>query len=334
VAGAQQGQGNRLACAAQDSRHPLTADMTARKARRMAKSSVSVPTPEKLVAELVLLLDLDPRGGDRFVGRRQLEGMGRVFGGQAIAQALVAAHRTVPDERPTHSLHAYFLRSGSDEHGIEFRVKRDLDGRSFSNRRVVASQQGEPILNLIASFQKPQNGPAHQYAKMPEVPPPEDLEPDTAIRRRFAEAMPEGLLRNLMLRPRPIDFRSVEPRNWQSPGKRAPVAHCWFRTVAALPDVPPIHRAVLAYASDFQLLSTAIQPHGLSFHKGEVKAASLDHALWFHGPFRADEWLLYATDSPWSGLARGFGRGQIFSRDGRLVASVAQEGMMRRVRTD
>lgn len=298
----------------------------------MATLVSSQPTPEQLVADLILLFDLEGRGGDKFIGRRQIEGTGRVFGGQAIAQALVAARRTVPDDRHTHSLHAYFLRSGSDEFPIEFRVKRDLDGRSFSNRRVVASQQGQPILNLIASFQKPQEGLHHQFAEMPDVPPPEDLEPETAVRRRFAETMPEGLLRNLMLRPRPIDVRSVELRNWQSPGKRKPVAHCWFRTVAALPDDPPIHRAVLAYASDFQLLSTAIQPHGLSFHMGQIKAASLDHAVWFHDVFRADEWLLYVTDSPWSGLARGFGRGQIFTRDGRLVASVAQEGMLREVK--
>jgi acyl-CoA thioesterase-2 len=305
--------------------------MPPRKAAAMATITAPLPTPEQLVAELVLLLDIEPRGGDRFIGRKQTEGTGRVFGGQAIAQALVAARRTVPEDRHTHSLHAYFLRGGTDELGIEFRVKRDLDGRSFSNRRVVASQQGQPILNLIASFQKPQEGLAHQAAVMPEVPPPEDLEPDAAIRRRFAATMPEGPLRNLMLRPRPIDIRSVEPRNWQSSDKREPLAHCWFRTVATLPDDQPIHRAVLAYASDFQLLATAIQPHGLSFHRGELKAASLDHALWFHGAFRADDWLLYVTDSPWSGLARGFGRGQIFTRDGRLVASVAQEGMLREV---
>ena len=297
----------------------------------MAKPPVQAPTPEQLVAELVLLLDLEPRGGDRFIGRKQTEGTGRVFGGQAIAQALGAARRTVPDDRHTHSLHAYFLRGGSDALPIEFRVKRDLDGRSFSNRRVVASQEGKPILNLIASFQIPQEGISHQFATMPDVTPPEDIEPDAAIRRRVGAEMPEGPLRDLMLRARPIDIRSVEPRNWQSPGKREPRAHCWFRTVAPLPDDPPIHRAVLAYASDFQLLSTAIQPHGLSFHRGEVKAASLDHALWFHDAFRADEWLLYVTDSPWSGLARGFGRGQIFTRDGRLVASVAQEGMLRAV---
>ncbi|MEO6552773.1 MAG: acyl-CoA thioesterase II [Croceibacterium sp.] len=287
------------------------------------------PTPEQLVAELVLLLDLEPKGGHRFAGRKLKEGSGRVFGGQAIAQALVAARRTVADDRPVHSLHAYFLRGGSDALGIDFRVKRDLDGRSFSNRRVVASQQGEPILNLIASFQKRQDGPHHQHPQMPDVAPPEDLESDAVLRTRIAEDLPEGPLRRFFLRPRPIDFRSVEPREWLDPKQREPAAHCWFRTVAALPDDPKIHGAVLAYASDFQLLATALQPHGLSYPRGDVKGASLDHAIWFHGEFRADDWLLYVTDSPWSGRARGFGRGQIFTRDGRLVASTAQEGMLR-----
>ena len=298
---------------------------------RMATSLRPDPTPEQLVADFMLLLDLEQRGGDLFIGRKHPEGLGRVFGGQAIAQALGAARRTVPDDRHTHSLHAYFLRPGSDEHPIEFRVKRDLDGRSFSNRRVVASQNGQPILNLIASFHKPQDGPHHQAAQMPDVPPPEDLPSDAEMRRKVAEHLPDGPMKQLMLRPRAIDFRSVEPRDWLEPEKREPKLHCWFRTVAALPDYRPIHRAVLAYTTDFQLLTTAIQPHGLSFHRGEVKAASLDHAIWFHGDFRTDEWLLYVTDSPWSGLARGLGRGQIFTRDGRLIASVAQEGMLRDV---
>jgi len=297
----------------------------------MATTSSYKPTPEELVAELTLLLDLEPRGGDRFIGRKQKHGIGRVFGGQAIAQALGAARRTVPHSRHTHSLHAYFLRGGNDELPIEFRVKRDFDGKSFSNRRVVASQNGEPILNLITSFQEPQTGPTHQYPHMPDVPQPEDLEPDALARQRVAEQLPEGLMRERMLQPRAIDIRSIEPRDWLNPQKAPPVAHCWFRTVSALPDDPPVHRAVLAYASDFQLLGTAIRPHGLSFHLGQVKAASLDHAIWFHGPFRSDDWLLYVTESPWSGLARGFGRGQIFTRDGRLVASVAQEGMIREV---
>ena len=289
------------------------------------------PTPEQLVADLVLLLDLEPRGGDRFIGRANRDGSGRVFGGQAIAQALGAARRTVPDDRHTHSLHAYFLRGGTDGKPIEFRVKRDFDGRSFSNRRVVASQNGEPILNLIASFQVPQEGLSHQLPALPDVPPPEELRSDTALRHEIAEQLPEGAMRRLLLRPRAVDFRPVEPRDWLDPQPREPRAHVWFRTVAALPDDRPIHRAVLAYCSDFQLLSTALQPHGLSFHLGQVRAASLDHAIWFHGEYRADDWMLYVTDSPWSGLARGFGRGQVFTRDGRLVASVAQEGMVRAV---
>jgi acyl-CoA thioesterase-2 len=289
------------------------------------------PTPEQLVADLVLLLDLEPRGGDRFIGRANRDGMGRVFGGQAIAQALGSARRTVPDDRHTHSLHAYFLRGGTDELPIEFRVKRDFDGGSFSNRRVVASQDGQPILNLIASFQKPQQGLAHQLPQLPDVPPPEELRPDAEIRREAAEQLPDGPMRRILLRPRAFDFRSVEPRDWLDPEKREPRAHVWFRTVGSLPDDRPIHRAVLAYVSDFQLLSTALQPHGLSYQLGQVKAASLDHAIWFHGDFRADDWMLYVTDSPWTGLARGFGRGQIFTRDGRLVASVAQEGMVRAV---
>jgi len=295
----------------------------------MASYDTTGPTPEQLVAELTLLLDLEPRGGDRYIGRRQRDGGGRVFGGQAIAQALGAARRTVPQDRHTHSLHAYFLRGGDAEQPIEFRVKRDLDGRSFSNRRVVASQDGKPILNLIASFQMPQEGLEHQFAQMPNVPPPEDLVPDSVIRREVAMQMPEGPTRDYMLRPRPIDFRSVEARDWLQPEKRAPVAHVWFRTVAPLPDDLPVHRSVCAYASDFQLLATALQPHGLSMPHGDVKGASLDHAIWYHGRFRADDWLLYVIESPWSGLARGFGRGQIFTRDGRLVASVTQEGMIR-----
>lgn len=297
----------------------------------MVSMTSTTPTPEQLVADLMVLLDLQPRGGDAFIGPRHPDGSGRVFGGQAIAQALSAARHTVPIDRHTHSLHAYFLRPGSDEHPIQYRVKRDLDGRSFSNRRVVASQQGEPILNLTVSFQTPQEGLHHQLAEMPDVPPPEDLRSDADIRGELAEQLPEGPMKRFVLRPRPIDFRSVEARDWMDPEKRPPRAHCWFRTVASLPDDPPIHRSILAYTSDFQLLSTAMQPHGLSMHKGEIKAASLDHAIWFHGDFRVDDWLLYVTDSPWSGLARGFGRGQIFTRDGRLVASVAQEGMMRPV---
>lgn len=290
------------------------------------------PTPEQLVADLMLLLDLEPKGGDRFIGRRHPEGTGRVFGGQAIAQSLGAARRTVDPDREAHSLHAYFLRPGTDELPIEYRVKRDLDGRSFSNRRVVASQEGQPILNLTVSFQRPVEGPGHQFSAMPDIPPPEDLVPDAQIARQVAETLPEGQTRKFLLRQRPVDFRSVEPRDWLNPQKREPLSHVWFRIIAPMPREQAIHRAVLAYVSDFQLLATATQPHGKSFMGGGVKAASLDHALWFHDNFNADDWLLYVTDGPWSGGGRGFGRGQIYARDGRLVASVAQEGMVRHVK--
>lgn len=295
----------------------------------MAQANENPPTPEQLVADLVLLLNLETRGGDRFIGRRRELGTGRVFGGQAIAQALNAASRTVDEDRHVHSLHAYFLRPGSDGLPIEYRVKRDLDGRSFSNRRVVASQDGQPILNLVASFQKPSEGPGHQHRVMPDVPPPEDLVSDAKIGRDIADRMPDGTLKTLLMRPQPIDFRSVEKRDWMHPEKRDPVSHVWFRVAGDLPPDPALHRSVLAFISDFQLLATALQPHGKSFFRGEIKGASLDHALWFHDDFAVDDWLLYVTESPWSGAGRGYGRGEVFTRDGRLVASVAQEGMLR-----
>lgn len=295
----------------------------------MADNTSSQQTPEQLVANLVLLLNLEPTGNDAFVGRRRPDGTGRVFGGQAIAQALGAASRTVESDRVVHSLHAYFLRPGSDALPIEYRVRRDLDGRSFSNRRVVASQDGKPILNLVASFQIPADGPGHQHPDMPDVPQPEELESDIVSARKIAEKLPESTLKTLITRPQPIDFRSVEPRDWLHMEKRPPKAHVWFKTVAPLPADTEMQRTFLAYISDFQLLGTAMQPVGVP--TGDIRVASLDHAMWFHEDFALDDWLLYATDSPWAGHARGYGRGQIFTRDGTLVASVAQEGMIRHV---
>lgn len=287
-------------------------------------------TPEQLVSGLVKLLEPKPNGDDHFTGRKKRGGVGRVFGGQVIAQALLAAEDTVDPDRPAHSLHAYFLRGGSEDFEIDYQVMRDFDGGSFSNRRVVASQQGRPILNLTASFQKQQDGLHHVDAQMPDVPPPEELEPEVVVRRRFAEqARPEA--RHHFLSERPVEMRAVEGRHWMNPQPAPPRSHSWFRTVAPLPDDPRIHRAVLAFASDMTLLGTCALPHGLSWARGEVVSASLDHAVWFHEAFRADDWLLYATDSPWSGGGRGFNRGRIFTRDGRLVASVAQEGMIRKV---
>lgn len=291
------------------------------------------PNSQQLIADLVALLDPAPLGDDRFEGPRKRGGVGRVFGGQVIAQALIAAERTVDDDRAAHSLHAYFLRGGNEDHPIELAVDRQLDGGSFSNRRVVASQPSadgsmQPILNLAASFQKHQPGLEHERAVPPKVPAPDELRSDEELRAEIAPTLPERV-RAFFNEPRPIEVRAATGRHWLAEGAQEPVQHSWFRARSRLPDDPRVHRAVLAYLSDMQLLGTSVMPHGLSWMRGEVKSASLDHAIWFHAPFRADEWLLYTCDSPWSGGSRGFNRGQIF-QDGRLVASVAQEGMIRR----
>jgi acyl-CoA thioesterase II len=235
----------------------------------------------------------------------------------------------VAEDRPVHSLHAYFLRGGSEDHEIDFAIARDLDGGSFSNRRVVASQQGRPILNMVASFHRREDGVHHQDA-MPDVPRPGDLPSETELRRQYLHLVPENR-RAMMIAPRPIELRPVESRHWMGSEPRQPFSHTWFKACAPLPDDPKIHRAVLAYASDMSLLGTCTLPHGLSWTTGNVMGVSLDHAVWFHDDFRADEWLLYATDSPWAGNARGLNRGRIFTADGRLVAEAAQEGLIRKV---
>ena len=293
------------------------------------------------MAGFIRLLTVSRKSDDAFTGRMQPDGIGRVFGGQVIAQALQAAQATAPDGLEAHSLHAYFLRGGKEGVDIDYATARDFDGRSFANRRVVASQTDEdgkprPILNLTASFQRPEDGLAHDDVTMPDVTPPEDLKSDMEMRHKLVESAGDKMSeaqRNLVLRPRPIDMRTVDRLHWMNSEPREPRAHSWFRTVAPLPSIeenPALHRAVIAYASDYTLLGTSALPHGLSWMRGELVGASLDHAIWFHRPARADEWLLYATDAPWSGGGRGFNRGRIFNRQGELVASVAQEGMMRR----
>jgi acyl-CoA thioesterase-2 len=296
------------------------------------------PTNEQLVAALVELLTVEKVAADVYVGRPQQGGMGRVFGGQVLAQALQAAQLAVSGDKQAHSLHAYFLRGGKEGPPIEYRIARDFDGRSFANRRVVAAQEDAeggctPILNLTASFQVPEDGLEHLDAPMPEVAPPEELKSDMELRRQFADAAGERMSaaqRTLMLRPRPIEMRTIDRLHWMNSEPREPCAHTWFKTATPLPDDPALHRAVITYASDYTLLGTSALPHGLSWMRGELVGASLDHAIWFHKDARADEWLLYATDAPWSGGGRGFNRGRIFNRAGELVASVAQEGMMRR----
>ncbi len=298
-------------------------------------------SPDRLVSGLVRLLTVEKRAADIYVGSQQKGGVGRVFGGQVLAQALQAAQSSIPANKTAHSLHAYFLRGGREGAPIEYRIERDFDGRSFANRRVVASQENEdgsstPILNFTASFQVHEDGLEHVDAPMPDVPSPDDLRPDMEVRRELVDRMGDKLpeaQRTFLLRPRPIEMRTIDRLHWMNTEKREPRAQSWFRTIAPLPDDPALHRAIITYASDYTLLGTAALPHGLSWMRGEMVGASLDHAIWFHRDARADEWLLYSTDSPWSGSGRGFNRGRIFNRAGELVASVAQEGMIRRVRS-
>jgi len=284
-------------------------------------------TPEALVEQLTTLLDVEEIDTDLYRGPRQPGGVGRVFGGQVIGQALQAAQRSVEGGKAAHSLHAYFMRPGDENHPIIYRVVRDFEGRSFANRRVIAMQKGQPILNMTASFQTPSEGLHHQDA-MPDVPDPDSLRSETELREEIQEQVPEKL-RRFFLRARPIEIRPVNPRNWFKPAKQAAQQHSWFRVAAPLPDDPALHRAMLTYATDMTLLGTCMLPHGVSWMSGGIQTASLDHAVWLHEPFRFDEWLLYTTDSPWAGHSRGFNRGRIYSRDGRLVASAAQEGLIR-----
>ncbi|MFA5962939.1 MAG: acyl-CoA thioesterase II [Sphingomonas sp.] len=283
--------------------------------------------PEDLVRGLVDLLDIEEIDRDLYRGKRQPGGVGRVFGGQVIAQALQAAQRSTEAPKIAHSLHAYFMRPGNEDFPIVYRVVRDFEGRSFATRRVIALQRGEPILNMAASFQVPEDGLRHQDA-MPDVPGPESLQSEAELRRDMADEIPEKFRRH-MLRGRPVEIRPVQPRSWFRPDKREPRQDSWFRLVAPIGDDAAMHRAILAYASDMSLLGTATLAHGVNWMTHNLQTASLDHSLWLHEDFRADEWLLYACDSPWAGHARGFNRGKIYTQDGRLVASVAQEGLMR-----
>jgi acyl-CoA thioesterase-2 len=281
------------------------------------------------VETLISILDLEQLEHNLFRGRSPQVGWQRVFGGQVIGQALVAASRTV-EGRGAHSLHAYFMLPGDPAVPIIYEVDRIRDGRSFTTRRVVAIQHGRAIFTMSASFQIDEPGLDHQ-ATMPDVPPPESLPSESDLQKAYLENAPEGV-RRYWSRPRPLELRPVDLRHYLSREPLDPVQNVWVRASETLPDDPDIHRCVLAYASDMTLLDTALFAPGRSILDPDMQAASLDHALWFHRPFRADEWLLYAEDSPSASFARGFTRGSLFNREGALVASVAQEGLIR-VRT-
>ncbi|NKJ40979.1 acyl-CoA thioesterase II [Novosphingobium sp. SG720] len=287
--------------------------------------------PAVIAAGLARLLTVAPEAGtpDAFLGARKPGGVGRVFGGQIVAQGLAAAQATVAADRPVHSLHAYFLRPGSEDREIRYTVLRDLDGNNFANRRVVASQGQDPIFTMTASFHRRGEGVQHGLP-MPAVPAPDDLPSEADLLTIYADRLSDQR-RALLARPRAIEMRPAEPLNWLRDTPAEPVAHTWLRCVAPLPDDPALHRAVIAYISDMTLLGTSMLPHGISGKAGTAKGASLDHALWFHADARADQWLLYACDSPWAGQMRGFSRGRIFTQDGRLVAQTAQEGLVHKL---
>ncbi len=284
--------------------------------------------------ELVAILDLEELEVNLFRGRSPQEDRQRVFGGQVAGQALVAAYRTVPEdpERPSsvHSLHAYFLRPGDTEAPIVYQVERIRDGRTFTTRRVVAIQHGKAIFHLSASFQPPEPGLEHQ-STMPDAPDPETIPTLRERTESLYDEMPPAV-RRWAERKRPIELRYVGPIGMLSAEKSEPVRQVWMRANGRLPDDPALHQCVAAYASDYTLLDTTLLPHGIPWAAQGFMMASLDHAMWFHRPFRADEWLLYDQKSPQSSGARGFTRAELWTQDGKLVASVAQEGLIRPVR--
>ncbi|WP_337171045.1 acyl-CoA thioesterase II [Gemmatimonas aurantiaca] len=280
-----------------------------------------------VVKDFLALLELEKLEVNIYRGQNRDLGTGRVYGGQVFAQALMAARRTVDEPREAHSVHGYFLRAGDLKAPIVFFVDRPRDGGSFTSRRVTAIQHGEAIFHLSASFHAEERGLDHQ-STMPDVPPPEDMPSEVDLIRAQLDAFsPE--LHAVLLQDRPLDIRTDSPHIPGRTRPREPHRFLWFRVVERLPDEPIVHQAILAYASDYGFLPTALAPHDIAYRDPRVFVASLDHTVWMHRPFRADEWLLYVMDSPTAANARGFVRGQIFSRDGTLVASTAQEGLLR-----
>jgi acyl-CoA thioesterase-2 len=281
--------------------------------------------------ELLSILDLEPLEHNLYRGLSPQVGWQRVFGGQVIGQALVAANCTV-NGRVAHSLHAYFLRAGDPAVPIIYEVDRIRDGRSFSTRRVVAIQHGRAIFSMAASFHVQEEGLHHQI-EMPDTPPPEELPSEAELKERLIDRVPEAV-KAYWQAERPIEIRPVDVSRYVSQDQQAPSQLVWIKATGALRNELSLHQCVLAYASDFTLLDTALVAHGRFVFDPKLMLASLDHAIWFHAPFRADEWLLYAQDSPISGAARAFCRGSLFTRGGRLVASTAQEGLVRERRPE
>ena len=306
----------------------MTSKKSSQKTASTGTTAAAKPSGSNALSDLLGILDLEPLEQNLFRGRSPQIGWQRVYGGQVLGQALVAAVRTVPEERVAHSFHSYFLLPGDPKVPIIYEVERVRDGGSFTTRRVRGIQHGRTMFVMSVSFHKIEDGYDHAVS-MPEVPAPEDLPSEKELAKHMLAHLPENM-RSYWERERPIEMRPVDVSRYLARGKRAPEQQIWIRANGKLPDALPLHQCVLAYASDFTLLDTALIAHGKLMFDGDVQMASLDHALWFHRPFRADAWLLYVQDSPSSHGARGFCRGSVYTRDGVLVASVTQEGLMRR----
>ena len=281
----------------------------------------------QVLDDLVNLLTLEPIEENLFRGSSQDLGFRQLFGGQVLGQSLSAMSQTVEDARHVHSMHGYFLRPGDASLPVVYQVDRVRDGGSFSTRRVTAIQKGPPIFTSSASFQYDESGFEHQIP-MPDVVGPENLPSELDMIRQRAHLIPESM-REKLLCAKPIEFRPVVGEDPFNPQVSDPIKYVWFRADGTLPDSPALHKYLLAYASDFGLLTTSLLPHGKGVWQKDMQVASLDHALWFHADLRADDWLLYAMDSPWAGNSRGFSRGSVYNRAGQLVASVTQEGLIR-----
>lgn len=281
----------------------------------------------QVLDDLLNLLALETIEEGLYRGQSQDLGFAALFGGQVMGQALSAAKETLPEDRGVHSFHSYFLRPGDAHKPIVYDVENIRDGKSFSTRRVQAIQYGKPIFYMTASFQGDEPGLEHQDS-MPDVPGPEGLISDLDVHREHAELIPEAL-RNKFTSDKPILMRFVTQYNPFNPQVEEPKRYVWIKANGAMPDDHRIHKYLLAYASDFNFLPTALQPHGLSFAHPKMQMATIDHAMWFHRDFRMDDWLLYAIDSPSASNARGLVRGQVFNRAGKLVASTIQEGLIR-----
>ncbi len=281
----------------------------------------------KVLKDLLELLSLERIEEGLFRGHSQDLGFGAVFGGQVMGQALSAAKETVSENRQVHSFHSYFLRPGDTNHRIVYDIESIRDGKSVSTRRVKAIQFGKPIFYLTASFQEPAPGFEHQD-EMPDVPPPEELQSEQEYAFQLRELLPDAV-RDKFISDKPLEMRPVEFINPLQPEVAAAKRCVWFKANGQMPDDARVHRYLLAYASDFNFLPTALLPHGRSFIEPSIQTATIDHSMWFHHDFRIDDWLLYVIDSPSASQGRGLVRGQFYTREGKLVASTIQEGLIR-----